>query len=703
VLTPEQQRARTLQALVDQLLGLARRQPVLVVVEDAHWIDPTTLELLELALDRLERTRALMLVTARPTFQHGFSGHPIVTRLALNRLGREPILAIIARVTGGKPLPAELQEEIVARSDGVPLFVEETTKAVLEAGLVREIEGRYRLDRPASALAIPTSLHDSLMARLDRLRPVKEVAQAAAVIGRSFDYRLLRQISPVPEMELRGALDQLVEAELIFRRGAPPEVAYTFKHALVRDAAYESLLKSRRQALHAGLVAALEQTSNAAPEILAHHATQAGLAEKAIGYWRQAGERSLRTYANQEAVRYLRQAIELNNLRPAGEERDQEELALLLSLAPATRVVVGYSVHETLQLYARTRELVSGSGSTTEQMNVIFGLWGVHFVRGEHDAATRWAEQAHALAITSDDPEAVGWASRMMGESLWVAGKFGEALPLLERCLAVVPDGAEAANPRHSADHRVTALVFFSWTLLPLGYPDQARRAADGALARAARLQNPLTTSLALMGASSLALMLRDATRAAELAHEGVVVCQEHSVATFGCWTRFNAGWADFRLGDASGIAAMRRAMSDADQSRMAFFRPLHLLYLAEVYADSGEVSEALGLLDEADDVVERTGDRVFEAELYRVRGDLLARSARAAEAEAAWQQALAIARAQKARMWELRAATSLASLWADTRRTSARGLLAPVYGWFTEGFDTADLRDAKALLDELR
>ena len=287
-LTPAQQRARTLEALLDQLGALARQQPVLWVIEDAHWIDPTTQELVELALERVAQSRVLVLVTARPTFSHGFGGHPIVTRLSLNRLGREPVSAIVGRMTRGKPLPPALLEEIAARTDGVPLFVEEMTKTLLETGMLRETATDWQLDAPLAQLAIPTTLNDSLMARLDRLQPVKEVAQTAAVIGRAFDLATLALLSTLPPAELTQALDRLVAAELVFRRGVAPDASYLFKHALVRDAAYESMLKSRRQPLHLPLLEVLQAGGAAPPELLAQHAQAGGDICRAVGWWRAA-------------------------------------------------------------------------------------------------------------------------------------------------------------------------------------------------------------------------------------------------------------------------------------------------------------------------------------------------------------------------------------------------------------------------------
>ena len=393
-LTPEQRRTRTLEALIDQLVGLAARQPVLFVLEDVHWVDPTTLELVELALDRIGQARVLMLITARPIFSHGFGGHPIVTRLALNRLGRTHITAIIARITGGKSLPESLIEEITAHTDGVPLYVEEMTKAVLESGFLRETAEAWRLDVPLSQLAIPTSLHDSLMARLDRLKPVKEVAQTAAVIGRAFDHRTIAALSPLPEAELSAAMDRLVEAELVFRRGAAPEATYLFKHALVRDAAYESLLKSRRHALHGRLFGILEQRGDAPPEILAQHAEAAGLAEKALNYWEQAGAQAIARPAYKEAIAHFGAAIRLCRQNGADRQLQRREFQLQVQLGQALIANLGYQAPATMMAFERARELAETLAEPKLLAPAIFGLWANRYISGlpSADLAERYAE-----------------------------------------------------------------------------------------------------------------------------------------------------------------------------------------------------------------------------------------------------------------------------------------------------------------------
>ncbi len=431
-LAPQQQRARTLDVLIGQLVGLAQRQPVLWAIEDAHWIDPTTQELIELALDRVAHNRVLVLMTARPTFQHGFGGHPIVTRLTLNRFGREQVARIVDRITGGKLLPAALLDEIVGRTDGVPLFVEEMTKAVLESGLLRETEASWVLDGPLQGLAIPTSLHDSLMARLDRLQPVKQVAQTAAVIGREFDHALLAAISPLSGPELGVALNSLVEAELVFRRGTPPDATYLFKHALVRDAAYESLLRSRRQELHGDIARALEDRfpdfSRGQPELLARHLTEAGKLGAAVPYWQRAGERAARASANAEATAHFRQAIALLMGLPFSNERERLELQLQTHLAGCLFASEGYGAPSTMATIARANELTERVGEPALLFPVLYGQWVYTTIgRTEHPRALEIADRFLQLAQGQTDTGQALIGHRIRGTSLYNLGRTSEA------------------------------------------------------------------------------------------------------------------------------------------------------------------------------------------------------------------------------------------------------------------------------------
>ena len=476
-LTPHQQRARTLAVLVEQLLGLARRRPVLMVVEDAHWIDPTTLELLGQALDQIVGARVLMLLTSRPDNQPSLGGHPHVTRLTLNRLGRSPTEAMVARLTGGISLPPEVLEEIAARTDGVPLFVEELTKAVLEAGTA------------GSGAAVPISLHASLMARLDRVPGVKEVAQVAACIGREFAYPLLAEVSSLPEPELRGALDRLAAAELVFRRGMPPEASYTFKHALVRDAAHESLLKTYRQELHARIVQALEEcfpeTVDTQPELLAQHCVEAGRTERAVDYWQRAGQQALARSAMAEAVAHLTRGLEVLKGLPHGRERQQRELGLQLALGRASIAAKGFAAPETGRAYARARELCSDLGDVSEIFPVLYGHSVFHFQRGELAKSHEVARELLRLAEERGDTAAQVTGLRMVGHALYQLGELVESRGHLEAALALY-DPVRDRSLGDCLRHRLTRDVFG----VVGAHPAHSRspRAGSGAEPRVARL-----------------------------------------------------------------------------------------------------------------------------------------------------------------------------------------------------------------------
>jgi predicted ATPase len=386
-LSPQRQKLRTLEVLIAQVEGLAARSPVLAVYEDAHWMDPTTVELLGMLIDRVPRLPVLVLITYRPEFAPPWAGNAHVTQLSLARLTRSDGASLVDRLTGGKTLPEAVLRQILAKTDGVPLFIEELTKAVLELDLLRAAGDHYELSGPLPSFAIPATLHDSLMARLDRLAPVKELAQIGAVIGREFSYELVAAVAQGPEEELRASLEVLVSSELMFRRSAPPAATYSFKHALVRDAAYESLLRARRQQLHARVAAVLEQqfpdTAAAKPEVVAHHYTEAGLADEAIRYWQMAGKRAAERSANNEAIGHLTKALELLGALPDTPERIPRELKLLTALGPAMMATKGYGAPEVERTYARARELCQQrAGEETPSCFQSFRVCGVFAVCG---------------------------------------------------------------------------------------------------------------------------------------------------------------------------------------------------------------------------------------------------------------------------------------------------------------------------------
>src|SRR5262252_4528165 len=709
--SPTQQRRRTLAGLLDQFEDLARRQPILLSFEDAHWADATSLELLDLTVERVSRLPVLALFTFRPEFGPPWVGLPNVGTLTLGRLDRSDVEGMADILTGGRVLPAEVMKQIVTKTDGNPLFVEELTKTVLEADILVEDAEGYRLDGPLPPLAIPETLQDSLMARLDRLAPVREIAQIAAAIGREFSYPLVRALVGRDESALKHGLAQLEQAELVFRRGEPPEAIYSFKHALVRDAAYESLLKSRRQQLHGQIARALEQSFAdivaSQPEIVAHHFTAAGLVDPAIDYWLKAGHLALSRSANAEAVKHLRQGIELTRSLAPSPERVRKELDFYLALGPAMAATEGDAAPETLRVFSHARELLGDGGTLTEQMTVLWGAYLAHSMRAEHTAARDVAHQCLALAAHHEHPGMSALANRFMGQTLHFMGAFVEARVHLERTLDLCAANQEtiAAYRRFGTDDRVNALSFLAVTLLLLGYPEQSATAVGQAVSRAQAMGLAYSTALALSHVAFLGTIGCDPQRAAAYADEAIALSVEHGLASPAHRARFFRGALLAQSGDLQlGIKLMRNAMAAAEGSAERNRRTLYLGHLASAHASLGQREIGLDLLDEAIRTAEVTSEKLFEAELHRLRAEILLILGRRGEAEAGLRRALTIAQQQQARWWELRAATTLAKHWRDEDKClEAYSLLQPVYGWFVEGFDTTPLKDAKALLGELK
>jgi tetratricopeptide (TPR) repeat protein len=650
-----------------------------------------------------------MVITFRPEFSPPWIGQAHVTSVALSRLGNRETTALVGGITGGKALPQEILARIVERTDGIPLFVEELTKAVLEGGLLREEHGGYVLAGPLPQLAIPSSLQASLLARLDRLMPVKEVAQIGAALGREFSFELVNAVSLQTERNQLEALNQLTEAGLVFRRGAPPHATFIFKHALVQDAAYSTLLRAQRQELHARIGRVLEErygeVAETQPETVAHHYTEAGLNELAVTYWHRAGERALQRSANAEAASHLTNAINLIATLPAGRDRDRRELSLQVALGLAMRAIKGHGSDETANVYARARDLLEETIPAKEQMTIFYGLWTVNVVRGEYDAGLSVAQHALTLSTQYQDAEASAFAHRMIGLTLWARGEFVQAVPHFERTIELyAPGHANVTDLRYSQDHAVWALSMLALVLYVLGYPERAEDAITKAISWARKLGHGMTAGFALGFGSILNGLLRfDQRWDGDFSEQVLAFCDEQDLQAFQPWALFYRGLALQRVGESPrALEMMQQGMDRAEKISMKMIRPLHLGYLADAHAGTGAHEAACELLDEASSIIGKTNERVFEAEVERIRGEILIRAGQVGQAEAALGRALHMARAQQARMYELRAATSLARLWRDQGKcTEARDLIAPIYGRFTEGFETADLKQANALLSE--
>ena len=706
-LSPQRKREKLLEALLHQLEALARAGPVLMIFEDAHWIDPSSRELLDLTMDRVSQLPVLLVVTFRPEFQHGWSGRPHVTTLALNRLAGRDGAALVERVAGSAGLSRDIVDEIVARADGVPLFIEELTKAVLEAG-----DGDGQIATVLAASAIPATLHASLIARLDRLGPsVKEVAQIGALIGREFSYEVIELVARRPAAELQVALARLVQAELLFCRGVPPRSSYLFKHALVRDAADSTLLRGARRKWHREIAEVLEthfsETTETQPEILALHYAEAGEAMKAAKYWLDAGRRAAQRSANVEAIAHFKNGIEVLQTLRETSDRDRQEIALQLALGPALLATRGWSAPEAERAYRRARDLCERLGDDRQRFDSTWGSWLVCAGDTAWEAAGKLVDDLFRIAERLDDPafplqaHHAGWATSTN------IGEHSAALEHVRRGLALHDPKLHSAHALVYGGHdpKVCAKGQTALSLWLLGYPDQAAQSAAEAVTLAEGLSHHPSLAHALYWAALVHQLRRDRQPVYEYAERLRLFGTEHKLALYSAIGDIMHGWA---LCDPGQPEAGLHELSGGVEAYAALKVKLYLAYftavLSEAYGRAGKVELGLAKMEDALSLF-HSAERCFQPGILQLKGEILIASAadHREEAENCLYEALRIARRQEAKSAELRAATSLARLWGEQgRRAEARDLLAPIYSWFTEGFDTADLKDAKSLLAEL-
>jgi class 3 adenylate cyclase/predicted ATPase len=711
-LSPQRKRERLFEGLLHRLEALASNRPVLMVFEDAHWIDPSSRELLDLTLDRVSRMRVLLVVTFRPEFRHSWSDQPHATMLTLNRLDGRDGAALVERLAGNAGLPRETVDEIVARADGVPLFVEELTKAVLESG---EPVGRVAAVLAASplpGLAIPATLHASLIARFDRLGPLaKEVAQIGAVLGREFDYDLIAQVMQRSAAELRLGLDRLAEAGLLFCRGVPPHASYLFKHALVQDAAYGTLLRTRRQELHARAAAALERhfvdLVERQPELLAHHLTTAGRSAEALVYWRRAGEQAIRRTANREASEYLRRALAMLEGQPESAQRCREELAILTRLTPALMSIYGWSAPEVGDAVERAAAVGRRLESSADLAPSIANLWLYNISRARLDRAEEISSDLFRIARELEDSDIRLQAHHCAWPALWHRGLFAQASEHIDAALGLYGEERHAhhRNLYLGHDPAVCGLAINASIQYALGKPGRISSLEREAIALARRLQHPPTMALGLWFVCEARAARSEREGLASIVAELLELSEEQELPQ----PRANAlvflGWDMAHCGAAKqGVTKITEGLNLLSKIGVQIYLTRSLCLLAEALLAAGRASEGLTHVARALDAATEFGDAFYVSRLHQVRAELLLHAGyRANEAAASLEQALAVARQQGAKGLELRSATSLARLWGERgRKTEARDLLAPVYGWFTEGFETQDLKEAKALLDQL-
>jgi predicted ATPase len=693
-----------------------------MLFEDAQWSDPTSLELFDLIIDRAPALPLLLIITFRPEFSPPWTGRPHVTSRSLNRLTPRQRTEMIAGVTGGKALPEEIAAQIIDRTDGVPLFVEELTKAVLESGILTDTGNRFNAAGPVVPLAIPASLQASLLARLDRLAPAREVAQIGAALGRQFSHELLSAVAPMPPAQLDEALGQLVASELVYRRGTPPDAEYTFKHALVQDAAYSTLLRGRRQHLHTRIAVALEErfpgTVESQPELLAHHCTEAGLSARAVRYWQRAGERATQRSAHVEAIAHLTKGLETLKTLPETPEHTQQALTLYTALGAVLVMAKGLGVPEVEHAYIQAHALCQQVGETPELVPVLYGLYRFYQGRLQLHTAREIGETLLRLAQRTEDPALAVIAHYALGTNSLFFGALPAARLHLEEAIArstpdqhrapVFPMGQDQPGflSTRDDDPGVGCRIHAALLLWLLGYPEQALARLHEALALAHELPDPYSLAHARCWAAYVYQFRWDVPAVHEQAEAAVALSIEQGFPFWAAAGTILRGWALAMQGQGeAGMAEVCQGIAAYRATEAPLLLAYYCTLLAEVSAHLGHPEDGLQALVEAHTLMEQQEERYWEAEVCRLRGVLLLRQpgASQAEAEACFQQALDVARRQEAKSLELRAAMSLARLWQQQcKRAAAYELLAPIYGWFTEGFDTADLKDAKALLAEL-
>ncbi|MEQ9332228.1 adenylate/guanylate cyclase domain-containing protein [Thalassobaculum sp.] len=699
--TPERVREDTIAALQGFVLALASERPLILIVEDLHWIDASTLEWLDRLVDATAEHRMLVVLTARPEFGPRWTDRPGVHALSLARLGRNAAERIVTAVAG-RSLPGAIVAEIANRTDGVPLFVEELTKMLLDAGLVPE-QASAGSSPPALPQSIPASLQDSLIARLDRLPSGKLTAQISSVIGRRFSYAMLRQVALLDDTDLRRDLAALVDAELLLRHGEPPDAVYTFRHALVQDAAYQMLLRGPRRDYHERIALVLEERPGTAPEVLAHHFARAEDAAAAIRYWQQAGEEASRRLAYVEAISHFDAAIRLLPDLPEAIERQHRELALRAAMGVPLVAAKGYGSPEAEDCYTRAYDLSHELADRARLFPAIRGLWNLRLVRAELGRARELSGQLLDLAGRDGDPGKLVAAHRAVGVTLFKSGEYAAAAENFRRAIAAYDPGLHAAlAPEHGADPCVVCLAYLGTATWALGHPDQALGHIEEALALARRLGHDLSVAVALTTASRFHQVRREPARVREHATAVIALSQELGLPYWRALGLTLLGWAMAHEGDAGGgIVAIQRGRKALRDTGAGLIEPWNLAALADAHRLAGEPVAALGLLSEALELAEATGERWWQAELHRLTGACtIERGGTDAEAADCFRRALDVARHQQARSLELRAATSLVRLTAGE---AERALLAELLGSFTEGFDTPDLAEARALLDTRR
>jgi serine/threonine protein kinase/predicted ATPase len=709
-LPPQRQKEKTLDLLLDWLRELSYQQPALFIVEDLHWVDPTTLEFLESHVDQGLNDSILTLLSFRPDFETPWKSKAHQTSVALNRLTKRQIHEMMVLKSGVKNIPTSIVEQVVERTDGVPLFVEEVTIMIVESGSLREVGGNTEISGSFALHEIPATLHDLLMARLDRMASDIEVVQLAATAGRDFTYELLRSVSPLEEASLQEELAKLVDAGLLHQRGRPPRTRYTFKHALIQDAAYQSLLKKKRQQFHQQIADVLESSfpdiCQKQPEVVAHHFTEADAAAKAVEYWDRAGTRAMDRCAHLEAIEHLKHGLDLIQTLPESPERHAHEIKMHISLGVPLQSTKGYSAPEVQQNYARAHQLCQELGLTTQLFPVLYGLFRYNMLQANYEKAEQFGDQLVGIADQTQNPNFLAAAHRALGGPLVYQGRHTQALKHLRKVIAIEPTSELRAEAYgyDVVDPWITSRSYMSWALWLLGYPEQALEQTERAIQEAEGLRHPFSVALALSFGQWLFQFCHDVDRTRDTCERALTISTEQSFAFWIGWGRVLRGWTLSQEGrHDEATTEIREGIVDWRAQGSELGCHYYYVLLAEAHAAAGQFDQALEALGQATEFANETGEGYWASEISRLKGEvLLQRDPTAlADAETCFLESLQTARDQEAKSLELRTAMSLLRLLErQGRRVEGLAALREVYDWFSEGFETHDLRQAKAMLE---
>jgi class 3 adenylate cyclase/tetratricopeptide (TPR) repeat protein len=697
-LSPEGMRKRTFEVLTEWLLRLGRRQPLVLLMEDLHWMDPSMIELVGRILEQIPTAPVLLLATYRPDFSPPWGARSFLTPMLLSRFTRAQLADLVRKAARGRDLPESWVTEILRRADGVPLFAEELTRTLLDQATELPEDG-------ALPLHIPETLQDSLMARLDALGPVKELAQVGSVLGREFTYDVLLAVSPIKDTELQEALRSAVREELFYQRGAPPDATYLFKHALIRDAAYQSMLRATRQRHHRRvaetLVTRLPHLAETQPELVAQHWSEAGDAETAIEWWRRSGQHAVGRAVYGEALAHIRRGLSLLDFaRPSSRADAERELTILLGSALAA--ARGYAHPETMEAWERARALCADATHLRRRAQVLAYLCSAHTSGGRYGEALEVARELEQLGEDSDDAASLHHARYVIGSTLLFRGRLRDALDCLSRLAATLASAPNTSTlgPQHAS----AGISYLSFCLALAGFPERSRVIAQLAIERTRASGHRYSVVQAEVYAAVAAMLRRDWSETVSLAGVACDSASRQGIPLMAALATMAGATAQcLGKGDAKAIETFQEALRQGASTGNRACSTVILTGLAAPLLEAGRLEEASRAADAGIAIAASIGEGIYLAELHRLKGGIALRHGRADEAAAHFQQAFEIARSQEAKLLELRAATSLARLWRDQgKRTEARDLLAPIYAWFTEGFDTLDLVEAKALLEEL-